>query len=119
MGVVTGIVQEFVRHELVRVLRFGGHLRRAARHRSPLAFFLESTSACGFGWDRLPKRMHAAMMWLVASGQHLGAVILIANSFMQEPVGYHREGRAQLTSFWALVANPNVWVQWPHVCSPA
>src|SRR5690554_3428286 len=121
MGVVTGIVQEF---------QFGMNWSEYSRFEGDifgvplaiealLAFFLESTflGLCIFGWDRLSKRMHAATMWLVAFGSNISALwILIANSFMQEPVGYTIvEGRAQLTSFWALVANPNVWVQWPHV----
>ena len=42
--------------------------------------------------------------------------ILIANSFMQQPMGYVlRNGRAEMESFWALVSNPHVFVQFPHV----
>ena len=53
----------------------------------------------------------------MAIGSNLSALwILIANSFMQEPVGYVlRNGRAEMTDFCALLANPNVWVQFPHV----
>jgi len=40
---------------------------------------------------------------------------LIANSFMQEPMGYEiQNGRAVMTDFGALITNPNVWVQFPH-----
>jgi cytochrome d ubiquinol oxidase subunit I len=84
-----------------------------------LAFFLESTflGIWIFGWDLLPKALHAGVMWLVAIGSTLSAFwILTANSFMQEPVGYVlRNGRAELTDFGALVTNPRVWVQFPHV----
>jgi cytochrome d ubiquinol oxidase subunit I len=63
--------------------------------------------------------LHAVTIWLVAIGSNLSALwILIANSFMQEPVGYQIiNGRAVMTDFGALVFNPNVWVQFPHVLS--
>jgi cytochrome d ubiquinol oxidase subunit I len=74
-----------------------------------------------FGWDRLPKNIHLASIWLVALGANISALwILIANSFMQEPVGYViRHGRAELANFFAIVSNPHVWVQWPHVFTSA
>jgi cytochrome d ubiquinol oxidase subunit I len=84
-----------------------------------LAFFLESTflGVWLFGWEKLPKAVHAGAIWLVAIGSNLsGLWILIANSFMQEPVGYVlRDGRAEMVDFGALLANPHVWVQFPHV----
>ena len=57
----------------------------------------------------------------MAIGSNLSALwILIANSFMQQPVGYVlHNGRAEMTDFWALVTNPHVWVQFPHVFSGA
>src|SRR6187549_4110720 len=72
-----------------------------------LAFFLESTflGLWIFGWDRLPKRVHLATIWLAAIGTLLSAYfILAANSWMQHPVGYELNpdtGRAELTSIWA------------------
>jgi cytochrome d ubiquinol oxidase subunit I len=84
-----------------------------------LAFFLESTflGVWIFGWERLSKRMHLTAIWLVAIGSTLSALwILIANSFMQHPVGYALEnGRAVMTNFGALLTNPNLWLQFPHV----
>ena len=84
-----------------------------------LAFFLESTflGIWIFGWEKLSKKMHATSIWLVALGSNISALwILIANSFMQEPVGYVlRNGRAEMTDFFALIFNQNVWVQFPHV----
>jgi cytochrome d ubiquinol oxidase subunit I len=70
-----------------------------------------------FGWDKLSKGLHAATIWLVAIGANISALwILIANSFMQQPVGYVlRNGRAEMTDFFALMLNPNVQVQFPHV----
>ncbi len=60
-------------------------------------------------------------MWLVAFGATISALwILIANSFMHEPVGYALEnGRAVMVDFWALVSNPHVRVQFPHVIAGA
>jgi cytochrome d ubiquinol oxidase subunit I len=84
-----------------------------------MAFFLESTflGIWIFGWEKLPKWAHAATIWLVAIGSNLSALwILVANSFMQEPVGYTlRSGRAEMTDFGALLTNPHLWQQFPHV----
>ena len=55
-----------------------------------MAFFLESTfvGMFFFGWDRLSKRQHLAATWLVALGTNLSALwILVANGWMQNPVG--------------------------------
>jgi cytochrome d ubiquinol oxidase subunit I len=70
-----------------------------------------------FGWTVLPKGLHLMAIWLVAIGSNLSAFwILVANSFMQHPVGYTlRNGRAEMTDFGALVTNPYVWAQFPHV----
>jgi cytochrome d ubiquinol oxidase subunit I len=69
-----------------------------------------------FGWSKLSKGLHAACIWAVAIGANISALwILIANSFMQHPVGYTLEnGRAVMTDFGALVANRYVWTQFPH-----
>ena len=60
-----------------------------------------------FGWDRLPPRIHLATIWIAALGTWLSAYfILVANSWMQHPVGYEMvNGRAELTSVWALLSN--------------
>lgn len=121
MGVVTGIVQEFqFGMNWSEYSRFVGDIFGAPLAvEALLAFFLESTflGVWIFGWEKLPKRAHAAAMWLVAIGSNISALwILIANSFMQEPVGYTLSGaRAEMTDFFALILNPNVWVQFPHV----
>ncbi len=121
MGVVTGIVQEF---------QFGMNWSEYSRYvgdifgaplaiEALLAFFLESTflGIWIFGWDKLSKGAHAATMWAVAIGSNISALwILIANSFMQEPVGYAIEGgRAVLTNFFEVVFNPNIFYMFPHV----
>ena len=121
MGVATGIVQEFqFGMNWSEYSRFMGDIFGAPLAiEALLAFFMESTflGVWVFGWDKLPKWAHAGAIWLVAIGSNLSALwILIANSFMQEPVGYTIEnGRAMMTDFFALITNPNVWVQWPHV----
>lgn len=121
MGVVTGIVMEF---------QFGMNWSEYSRFvgdvfgvplaiEALLAFFLESVflGVWVFGWDKLSKPLHAAAIWLVAIGSTISAFwILVANSFMQQPVGYEiNNGRAELVDFWALITNPNVRVQFPHV----
>jgi cytochrome bd ubiquinol oxidase subunit I len=121
MGVATGIVQEFqFGMNWSAYSRFVGDIFGAPLAiEALLAFYLESTflGIWIFGWNKLPKELHAAAIWIVAIGSNLSALwILIANSFMQEPVGYViRNGRAEMTNFWALVTNPNVLVQFPHV----
>lgn len=121
MGVVTGIVQEFqFGMNWSEYSRFVGDIFGAPLAiEALLAFFMESTflGVWIFGWERLSKRVHLAAIWLVAIGSNLSALwILIANSFMQEPYGFVlRNGRAEMVDFGALVTNPHVWLQWPHV----
>lgn len=123
MGVVTGIVQEFqFGMNWSEYSRFVGDIFGAPLAiEALLAFFLESTflGIWLFGWDKLSKRMHLAAIWLVAISSNLSALwILIANSFMQQPVGYAiNNGRAEMTDFGAVVFNPNIWTQFPHVIS--
>lgn len=121
MGVATGIVQEFqFGMNWSEYSRFVGDIFGAPLAiEALLAFFMESTflGIWIFGWDKLSKKLHAATMWLVAIGSNLSALwILIANSFMQKPVGFViRNGRAEMTDFFALITNGHVWVQFPHV----
>ncbi|MFG1928590.1 cytochrome ubiquinol oxidase subunit I [Cryptosporangium sp. NPDC048952] len=123
LGVATGIVQEF---------QFGMAWSDYSRYvgdifgaplaiEGLLAFFLESTflGLWIFGWDRLPKRVHAATIWVAAIGTVLSAYfILAANSWMQHPVGYQINedtGRAELTNFPAVLTNSTTLGAFPHV----
>ncbi len=102
MGVATGIVQEFqFGMNWSEYSRFVGDVFGAPLAiEALLAFFLESTflGLWIFGWDKLPKKAHLASIWLVAIGSNISALwILIANSFMQQPMGYAlRNGRAEM-----------------------
>jgi cytochrome d ubiquinol oxidase subunit I len=123
LGVVTGIVQEFqFGMNWSAYSRFVGDIFGAPLAIEGLAaFFLESTfiGLWIFGWDRLPRALHAGCMWVVHVGTVLSAYfILTANSWMQHPVGYRynpRTGRAELTDFWAVLTNPTQLVTFPHV----
>lgn len=121
IGVATGIVQEFqFGMNWSEYSRFVGDIFGAPLAIEALmAFFIESTflGLWVFGWDKLRKGVHLTCIWLVAIGANLSALwILIANSFMQQPVGYVlRNGRAEMTDFLALVTNSHIFVQWPHV----
>ena len=125
MGVVTGIVQEFqFGMNWSEYSRFVGDVFGAPLAIEALAaFFLESTflGLWIFGWDRLPKKVHLATIWMVTLGSNVSAFwILVANSFMQQPLGYTlRNGRAEMDSFLALITNPHVFVQLPHVLTGA
>ncbi|MGM0384637.1 MAG: cytochrome ubiquinol oxidase subunit I [Actinomycetota bacterium] len=127
LGVATGIVQEF---------QFGMNWSEYSRmvgdvFGAPLAiealaaFFLESVflGLWIFGWNRLPKGLHLASIWLAAIGVNLSAYwILVANSFMQHPVGAEFNpdtGRAELVSFWALISNPTAVSAFMHVVTAA
>jgi cytochrome d ubiquinol oxidase subunit I len=122
MGVVTGIVQEFqFGMNWSEYSRFVGDIFGAPLAIEALAaFFIESTfiGIWIFGWDRLGKKTHLATIWLVAFSSALSAYwILVANSFMQNPVGFEMaaSGRAEMVDFGALITNPNVLLQFPHV----
>jgi len=121
IGVVTGIVQEFqFGMNWSEYSRFMGDIFGAPLAiEALLTFYLESIfiGIWIFGWDKISKKAHATAIWLVAIGSNLSAFwILVANSFMQNPVGYAiRNGRAEMTDFFALIKNPNVWYQFPHV----
>ncbi len=120
LGLVTGIVQEF---------QFGMNWSEYSRFvgdifgiplaiEALMAFFLESTflGLWIFGWKRLPKAVHLACIWLVAIAANLSAIwILMANSWMQVPVGYEIVGgRAELADFVAILMNERLLVQMPH-----
>ncbi|GAA2806805.1 cytochrome ubiquinol oxidase subunit I [Kribbella solani] len=122
MGVVTGIVQEFqFGMNWSAYSKFVGDIFGAPLAiEGLLAFFLESTflGLWIFGWDRLPKKLHLASIWLVAIGTQLSAYfILAANSWMQWPVGYtynKASGRAELHDFGAVLTNKVALVTFPH-----
>jgi cytochrome d ubiquinol oxidase subunit I len=122
MGVVTGIVQEFqFGMNWSDYSRFVGDVFGAPLAiEGLLAFFLESTflGLWIFGWDRLPKKVHLATIWLASIGTLLSAYfILAANSWMQHPVGYTinpESGRAELSSIWAVLTNSTTLVTFPH-----
>jgi len=122
IGVVTGIVQEFqFGMNWSAYSRFVGDVFGAPLAiEGLLAFFLESTflGLWIFGWDKLPRALHAGCMWLVHLGTLLSAYfILAANSWMQHPVGYRYNpttGRAELTDFWAVLTNKVQLASFPH-----
>jgi cytochrome d ubiquinol oxidase subunit I len=70
-----------------------------------------------FGWNQLPRGLHLATIWIVALASWLSAyLILVANSWMQHPVGYEVvNGKAQLTSVSALLTNSFGIIAWIHV----
>ncbi len=121
VGVPTGIVLEFqFGMNWSEYSRFTGDIFGAPLAIEALvAFFIESTfiGLWIFGWERLGRTTHLVCIWMVAIGTALSAYwILVANSFMQHPVGYAvRNGRLELTDFWALATNSHLMGQFPHV----
>ncbi|MDE2455228.1 MAG: cytochrome ubiquinol oxidase subunit I [Burkholderiales bacterium] len=88
-----------------------------------MAFFLESTfiGLFFFGWDRLTKTQHLMVTMLMAVGTNLSALwILIANGWMQNPVGAefsYQTMRMEMTDFWAVVFNPDAQAKFVHTVS--
>ncbi|HKT06163.1 MAG TPA: cytochrome ubiquinol oxidase subunit I [Rugosimonospora sp.] len=127
MGVVTGIVQEFqFGMNWSAYSRFVGDVFGAPlAMEALLAFFLESTfvGLWIFGWDRLPRRVHLATIWATAFGTALSAYfILVANSWMQHPVGFRinpATHRAELTDIGALLGNKVALITFPHTMAGA
>jgi len=125
LGVVTGITLEF---------QFGTNWSRYSAYvgdvfgsllaiEASVAFFLESTfiGIWIFGWRKLSKKAHATVMWLVAFAGTLSAVwILIANAWMQNPVGFTiRDGRAELVDFAAVLFQKFAIFKFFHTVSAA
>lgn len=127
VGVVTGIIQEFqFGMNWSDYSRFVGDIFGAPLAvEALLAFFLESTflGLWMFTWDneKISKKLHVSFIWLVVFGSFMSAFwILIANSFMQHPVGYTiKNGRAQMTDFFALINNPQFFYEFTHVITGA
>jgi len=122
LGVATGLTKEF---------QFGTNWSYYSHYvgdifGAPLAieglmaFFLESTfvGLFFFGWDRLGKRQHLAVTWLVALGSNLSALwILVANGWMQNPIASefnYETMRMEMLSFSELVLNPVAQVKFVH-----
>ncbi|MBI5118023.1 cytochrome ubiquinol oxidase subunit I [Candidatus Poribacteria bacterium] len=123
IGIVTGITLEF---------QFGTNWSRYSKYvgdvfgsllaiEASVAFFLESTfvAVWAFGWNRLSRKAHAATIWIVAIASNVSATwILIANAWMQNPVGYViRNGRAELTDFFAVVTQKFAVLEVVHTAS--
>jgi cytochrome d ubiquinol oxidase subunit I len=125
MGVATGIVMEFqfgmnwsyYSHYVGDV--FGAPLAMEGL----MAFFLEATlvGLFFFGWDRLKPVTHLAVTWLVALGANFSALwILIANGWMQNPVGaaFNPDTmRMEVTDFMAVLFNPVAQAKFVHTVS--
>jgi len=125
IGVATGIVMEFeFGTNWATYSRFVGDVFGSALAAEGIfAFFLESgfLAVLLFGWDKVGRKTHFFSTCMVALGAHFSAVwIVVANSWMQTPAGYHIVGegikaRAEITDFWAMVFNPSSMERLFHV----
>ncbi len=143
IGVATGIVMEFeFGTNWATYSRFVGDIFGSALAAEGIfAFFLESgfLAVLLFGWNKVGPRMHFFATCMVAAGAHFSAVwIVVANSWMQTPAGYHLESggnanpvrlpidhavtdadlgtvRAVVDDFWAMVFNPSSLDRLTHV----
>lgn len=117
LGVSTGIVMEFeFGTNWATYSRYVGDVFGSALAAEGIfAFFLESgfLGILLFGWNRVGPKMHYFSTLMVCLGAHFSAIwIVVANSWMQTPAGYHIVGeglmaRAEITNFWAMVFNPS------------
>ncbi|MEU5691523.1 cytochrome ubiquinol oxidase subunit I [Actinosynnema sp. NPDC020468] len=121
MGIATGIVMEFqFGLNWSGLSEFAGDVFGAPLAVETLvAFFLESTflGLWIFGWDRLNRWAHLALIWLVALTAYASAVwIMVANGFLQHPVGYEvHDGVLRLVDLGALLTNPTFTVAVAHL----
>ncbi|MBE4716709.1 cytochrome ubiquinol oxidase subunit I [Pseudarthrobacter sp. AB1] len=120
MGVATGIVQEFqFGMAWSEYSRFVGDVFGAPLAlESLLAFFVESTflGLWIFGWKQLKPAIHLACLWVAVVGSVFSAYfIIVANSWMQHPVGSKIiDGRPVMTDAWAVFTNNTALVAFPH-----
>ena len=120
MGVATGIVQEFqFGMAWSEYSRFVGDVFGAPlAMEGLLAFFIESTflGLWIFGWNRLPKKVHLATLWLAVIGSIASAFFIIAaNSWMQHPVGVELvDGRPVMNDIWAVLSNNTAIAAYTH-----
>jgi len=120
VGVATGLVQEFqfgmAWSEYARFVGdvFGAPLAMEGL----LAFFFESTflGLWIFGWNRLPKKLHLATLWIAVAGSIASAFfIIVANSWMQHPVGVELvDGRPVMNDIWAVLTNNTALTAYAH-----
>jgi cytochrome d ubiquinol oxidase subunit I len=125
IGVATGIVMEFeFGTNWATYSRYVGDVFGSAlAAEGVFAFFLESgfLAILIFGWNRVGRKLHYFSTLMVALGAHFSAIwIVVANSWMQTPAGYHIVGeglhaRAEIVDFWAMVFNPSSLVRLGHV----
>jgi cytochrome d ubiquinol oxidase subunit I len=122
MGVATGVPMEFqfgtnwsyYSHYVGDV--FGAPLAIEGL----MAFFLEATfiGLFFFGWDKLTKVQHSIVTWLVFIGSNIsGLWILVANGWMQNPVGAYFNldtMRMEMNDFWAVILNPAAQYRFLH-----
>lgn len=125
MGVATGIVMEFeFGTNWATYSRYVGDIFGSALAAEGIfAFFLESgfLAIVIFGWNRVGRKMHLFATWMVCLGAHFSAIwIVVANSWMQTPAGFHIVGeglnaRAEVTNFWEMALNPSSLIRLSHV----
>lgn len=125
LGIVTGLVMEFqFGMSWSGLSKFAGNVFGAPLALETLiAFFAESTflGMWIFGWGKLPTKLHASLIWLVTLTAYASAYwILVANGFMQNPVGYEiRDGTAYLTDLGAQLTNPSTLLALAHITGAA
>ena len=125
IGVATGIVLEFeFGTNWATYSRYVGDVFGSALAAEGIfAFFLESgfLAVLLFGWDRVGPKVHFLATCMVCLGAHFSAIwIVVANSWMQTPAGFHIVGeglkaRAEITDFWQMVFNPSAMDRLLHV----
>lgn len=84
------------------------------------AFFMESTfiAIMFFGWKKVGKKTHLMATWLTAIGASLSALwILVANAWMQNPVGMEfnpATARNEMVDFFAVLCSPTAINKFTH-----
>src|SRR5574344_2395248 len=127
IGVATGIIMEFeFGTNWANYSWFVGDIFGAPLAvEGILAFFMESTffAVMFFGWEKVSKKFHLAATWLTAIGANVSAIwILIANAWMQYPVGMRfnpETARSEMVDFWQIVFSPVAMSKLSHTVTSA
>lgn len=122
MGVATGIILEFeFGTNWSNYSWFVGDIFGAPLAvEGIVAFFLEATfiALMFFGWEKLGKKTHLLATWMTVLGATFSAWwILVANSWMQYPVGMEfnpETVRSEMVSFAAVAFSPVAITKFLH-----
>lgn len=125
VGIATGLVMEFqFGLNWSGLAGFAGDVFGAPLTLETIVAFVAESTFLGLwilGWGRLPAKVHLALIWLITLTAYVSTFwIMVANGFLQHPVGYAvHGGRIVLTDWWALLTNSGALFGLAHLVAGA